>query len=45
MNSKYKIKKGVVKKTEQFFQNYIPLANIKAVYSISSAHGFVIKLN
>lgn len=31
----------VVKKNEEFFQNYMDKSNIKAIYSYSAVHGHV----
>ena len=32
---------NVVKKTQEYFQNYMRASNIKSIYTIYSAHGFV----
>ena len=37
----YVVNTGVVKKTQEFFQNYIRSTNIKSIYTLLSAHGFV----
>ncbi len=34
---------NVVRKTEEYFQNYMKASNIKSVYTIYSSHGFVKK--